>query len=252
MAEWPTATHRVVSGARSTRRIGRVAGRVCWAGSGSGAVGSSPLKDRVNGDVFERFVRDHLCPNLRRGDIVIWRDRSVHKRPELRALIESARGGVGVAAALLARVTTRSRRCRSKVTHLVRRARADTAGGTHRGAGRSRRRARVGRLARLAMPRRLPDQSYPVALYVKIADMVARPTLRSLTGPRNHERLPARPQGPPLLGQALPRDRQRLLRLPPVRHLPSHAPQVVGPLPGRGRGRPPIPGATAPTPSSGR
>ena len=45
----------------------------------------------VDSYVFERFVRDHLAPKLKPGDIVVWDDHSVHKRPELRALIE-ARG----------------------------------------------------------------------------------------------------------------------------------------------------------------
>ena len=70
-------------------------------------------------------MRDHLCPNLRKGDVVIWDNYSVHKRPELRALIE-ARGAELVWQPRYSPEFNAVEEMWSKVKHLVKRARADT------------------------------------------------------------------------------------------------------------------------------
>ena len=74
---------------------------------------------------FERFLRDHLCPNLRPGDIVVWDNHSVHKRPELRTLI-GARGAELVWQLRYSPEFNAVEELWSKVKHLVRRARAAT------------------------------------------------------------------------------------------------------------------------------
>jgi len=84
------------------------------------------VEGSVDGDVFECFVRDHLAPKLRRGDIVVWDNHSVHKRPELRALIEM-RGAELVWQPRYSPEFNAVEELWSKVKHLVRRARADTA-----------------------------------------------------------------------------------------------------------------------------
>jgi len=44
----------------------------------------------VNGDRFVAYVRRHLVPTLRRGDIVVMDNLSSHKRVEVRQAIEAA------------------------------------------------------------------------------------------------------------------------------------------------------------------
>jgi transposase len=44
----------------------------------------------MNGDVFEGYIRQHLVPTLRPGDIVIMDNLSSHKRSGVRKAIESA------------------------------------------------------------------------------------------------------------------------------------------------------------------
>ncbi len=105
-------------------RKGRRTSLLGWVGLGRGGVVA--VEGSVDGDVFERFVRDHLAPNLRPGDIVIWDNHSVHKRPELRALVE-ARGAELVWQPRYSPEFNAVEEMWSKVKHLVRRARADTA-----------------------------------------------------------------------------------------------------------------------------
>ena len=104
-------------------RRGRRTSLIGWLGLGRGGVVA--VEGSVNADVFERFVRDHLCPNLRPGDIVIWDNHSVHKRPELRALIK-ARGAELVWQPRYSPEFNAVEELWSKLKHLVKRARADT------------------------------------------------------------------------------------------------------------------------------
>ncbi len=48
------------------------------------------LDGAMDGDAFEAYVRQVLLPTLRPGDVVIMDNLSVHKRPAVRAAIESA------------------------------------------------------------------------------------------------------------------------------------------------------------------
>ena len=90
------------------------------------------VEGSVDGDVFERFVRDRLAPTWRPGNIMIrdnhsiWDNHSVHKRPELRARIE-ARGAELVWKPRYSPEFNAVKELWSKVKPLVRRARADTA-----------------------------------------------------------------------------------------------------------------------------
>lgn len=104
-------------------RKGRRTSLIGWVGLGRGGVVA--VEGSVDGDVFERFVRDHLCPHLGPGDIVIWDNHSVHRRAELRALIE-ARGGELVWQPRYSPEFNACEELWSKVKHLVKRARADT------------------------------------------------------------------------------------------------------------------------------
>ena len=74
---------------------------------------------------FERFVREHLAPKLKPGDVVVWDNHAVHKRPEVRRLIE-ARGAELVWQPRYSPEVNTSEPMWSKVKHIVRRARADT------------------------------------------------------------------------------------------------------------------------------
>ena len=104
-------------------RKGRRTSLIGWVGLGRGGVVA--VEGSVSGDLFERFVREHLCPNLRRGDTVVWDNHSVHKRPALRALIE-ARGAELVWQPRYSPEVNAAEELWSKVKHLVKRARADT------------------------------------------------------------------------------------------------------------------------------
>lgn len=76
-------------GEHAPYRKGRRRSLIGWVGIDRGGVVA--VEGSVDGDVFERFVRDHLCPRLREGDLVVWDNHSVHKRDELLSLIR-ARG----------------------------------------------------------------------------------------------------------------------------------------------------------------
>ena len=58
-----------------------------WMRQGCGQV-ASWTGQNVTGDLFERFVRIVLVPNLRKGDVVIWDNARVHT-PEAVALVEA-------------------------------------------------------------------------------------------------------------------------------------------------------------------
>jgi transposase len=51
---------------------------------------STVVDGAVNADVFEAFVEQVLCPQLRRGDTVVMDNLSSHKRARTRLLIEAA------------------------------------------------------------------------------------------------------------------------------------------------------------------
>ncbi len=108
---------------RKPYRKGRRRSLLGWIGLGRGGVVA--VEGSVGGDLFERFVRDHLAPRLRRGDIVVWDNHSVHKRPRLRELIR-ARGAELVWQPRYSPEFNASEEMWSKVKHLVRRSRADT------------------------------------------------------------------------------------------------------------------------------
>jgi len=56
----------------------------------SGLRCSTVVDGAVNSDVFEAFVQQVLCPQLRSGDVVVLDNLSSHKRKRTRELIESA------------------------------------------------------------------------------------------------------------------------------------------------------------------
>ncbi len=55
-----------------------------------GVRASMTIEGSVNGEVFQVFLRDGLVPTLRKGDIVVMDNLSVHKVRGVRELIESA------------------------------------------------------------------------------------------------------------------------------------------------------------------
>ena len=69
-------------------RTGRRRNLLGWMRQGRGQV-ASWTGANVTGDLFERFVRVVLLPNLREGDVVIWDNARVHT-PGAVALVEAA------------------------------------------------------------------------------------------------------------------------------------------------------------------
>jgi len=104
-------------------RKGRRTSLLGWIGLGRGKVVA--VEGSVNGELFERFVREHLAPRLRKGDLVVWDNHSVHRRPVLRELIE-ARGAALVRQPRYSPEFNASEEMWSKVKHSVKRACADT------------------------------------------------------------------------------------------------------------------------------
>jgi transposase len=47
------------------------------------------VEGAANGDVFETYISQVLAPILRPGQLVIWDNLSVHKRPEAREAVEA-------------------------------------------------------------------------------------------------------------------------------------------------------------------
>ena len=108
---------------RGRHQRGRRTNLIGWLGLGRGRV--VVAEDRVDGDLFEQFVREHLAPHLKQGDVVVWDNHSIHRRPVLRTLIE-ARGAV---LAPQPRYSPEMNACEemwSKLKQGLRRARADT------------------------------------------------------------------------------------------------------------------------------
>ena len=111
---------------RGRHQRGRRTNLIGWLGRGRVVV----AEDRVDGDLFEQFVREHLAPHLRRGDIVVWDNvvwdnHSIHRRPVLRTLIE-ARGAVLAPQPRYSPETNACEEMWSKLKQGLRRARADT------------------------------------------------------------------------------------------------------------------------------
>lgn len=94
-----------------------------WLGRGKVVA----VEGRVDGALFERFVREHLAPTLEPGDIVVWDNHSIHRRAEVRRLIE-ARGGTLRPQPRYSPEFNACEELWSQVKHEVRRARADTQG----------------------------------------------------------------------------------------------------------------------------
>lgn len=104
-------------------RKGRRRSLIGWVGLDRGGVVA--VEGSVDSDVFERFVREHLCPRLGEGDLVVWDNHSIHRRTDLQDLIRAR----GAALVWQPRYSPEFNACEemwSKVKHLVRRARADT------------------------------------------------------------------------------------------------------------------------------
>ena len=104
-------------------RRGRRTNLIGWLGLGRGRV--VVAEERVDGDLFEQFVREHLAPHLERGDIVVWDNHPIHRRAVLREVIE----GRGATLAPQPRYSPEANACEemwSKLKQGVRRARADT------------------------------------------------------------------------------------------------------------------------------
>ena len=55
-----------------------------------GAIAGAVVKGPMDGDVFVAWIRDALLPSLRPGDIVVMDNLPAHKRPDVRAMIETA------------------------------------------------------------------------------------------------------------------------------------------------------------------
>lgn len=70
------------------RNIGKNLTLLC-ALSNSGPQAALVIEGAVNGDVFETYVREVLCPTLRTGQTVVMDNLSSHKRVAVRTLIES-------------------------------------------------------------------------------------------------------------------------------------------------------------------
>ncbi len=104
-------------------RVGKRRNLLGWMRQGRGQV-ASWTGPNVTGDLFERWVRIVLVPNLRKGDVVIWDNARVHT-PDAVALVEAA----GARVLPLPRYSPEFNPIEmmwSKVKQLVRRAHADT------------------------------------------------------------------------------------------------------------------------------
>ena len=104
-------------------RKGKRTNLLGWIGLGRGKVVA--VQGYVDGDVFEMFVREHLAPSLKTGDIVVWDNHSIHKRPVLREMIE-ARGASLVPQPRYSPEFNTSEPMWSKVKHGAKRARSET------------------------------------------------------------------------------------------------------------------------------
>jgi len=55
-----------------------------------GMVASMTVEAATDGDIFEAFLEQVLCPKLKSGDVVVMDNLSVHKMDRVRELIEGA------------------------------------------------------------------------------------------------------------------------------------------------------------------
>ena len=104
-------------------RVGRRTSLLGWMGPTCGEV--VPAGGSVTASVFEAFVAGSLVPRLRVGDVVVWDNARVHSAEAAR-LVEAA----GARVLRLPRYSPEYNAIEhfwSKLKHLVRKARADTA-----------------------------------------------------------------------------------------------------------------------------
>ena len=96
-----------------------------WMGlDGSGVVATHP--GTVRGWTFRGFVRRHLVPHLRQGDVVIWDTASIHGVEGIKDLVEAA----GAEVLPLPRYSPDLSPIElswNKIKHVVKRSRAETA-----------------------------------------------------------------------------------------------------------------------------
>ena len=83
------------------------------------------VEGSVDGALFTAFVRDHLAPYLRSGDVVVWDNHAIHKGEEVRCLIEAQGASLHPQPRYSPEVNG-AEPLWSKVKGTVRRARADT------------------------------------------------------------------------------------------------------------------------------
>lgn len=57
--------------------------------STQGVVACATVDGAIDGELFEVFVREALVPGLRRGQVLILDNASIHKRAEVRRLVEA-------------------------------------------------------------------------------------------------------------------------------------------------------------------
>lgn len=105
-------------------RKGRRTSLIGWIGATSGAVTAMP--GTVTRSEFARFVVEDLVPSLRAGDVVVWDNHTIHKSAAIREAVE-ATGAVLLAQPRYSPELNAVEMLWSKVKHLVRKARADTA-----------------------------------------------------------------------------------------------------------------------------
>lgn len=55
-----------------------------------GMVATMTVESATDGDVFEAFLEEVLCPRLKAGDVVVMDNLNVHKMNRVRELIEGA------------------------------------------------------------------------------------------------------------------------------------------------------------------
>ena len=109
-------------------RKGRRTSLIGYIGMGRGKVVAR--EGSVNADVFESFVREHLVPDLLPGDLVVWDNHAIHKRPVLREMIEAC-GAELVPQPRYSPDMNTAEPMWGKIKHIVKRLRADTKSALH-------------------------------------------------------------------------------------------------------------------------
>lgn len=105
-------------------RKGRRTSLIGWISTTGGAV--TAVEGTVGSVEFARFVVDDLAPSLRAGDVVVWDNHAIHKSTSVREAVE-ARGAVLLKQPRYSPDLNAIEMLWSKMKHLVRKARADTA-----------------------------------------------------------------------------------------------------------------------------